>query len=87
MTSRVVQQLATWWPPGIRGFVEGLTDQQVEVLHLVARGLTDKAIGQMLGIGSRTVQGHLANMYGKLSVGSRTEAVTEALNLGWITIK
>lgn len=87
VTSRVVQQLASGRPPGSQGTVEGLTDRELEVLHLAAKGLTNKAIGQTLGISSRTVQGHLANIYGKLCVGSRTEAVTEALKLGWITIE
>ena len=64
-----------------------LTEREVEVLRLAARGLTNKAIGQELGISGRTVQGHLANIYGKMHVGSRTEAVTEALKQGWITIE
>jgi DNA-binding NarL/FixJ family response regulator len=87
VTSRVVQQRASGRPPGAHGTVEGLTDREVEVLNLAAKGLTNKAIGQTLGISSRTVQGHLANVYGKLCVGSRTEAVTEALRQGWITIE
>jgi NarL family two-component system response regulator YdfI len=49
--------------------------------------MTNKAIGQDLGISDRTVQGHLANIYGKLNANSRTEAVTEALKQGWITIE
>lgn len=87
VTGRVVQQLASGRPPGAQGTVEGLTDREVEVLHLAAKGLTNKATGQTPGISSRTVQGHLANIYGKLCVGIRTEAVTEALKLGWITIE
>lgn len=46
-----------------------------------------KAIGLELGISDRTVQGHLANIYGKLGVSSRTEAVTKALQLGWIVLE
>jgi DNA-binding NarL/FixJ family response regulator len=64
-----------------------LTEREIEVLRLAARGLTNKAIGQSLGISDRTVQGHLANIYGKLNAGSRTEAVTEALRQGWIAIE
>jgi DNA-binding NarL/FixJ family response regulator len=56
-------------------------------LRLAAKGLTNKAIGRTLGISDRTVQGHLANIYGKLGVGSRTEAVTEALRRGWIVVE
>jgi DNA-binding NarL/FixJ family response regulator len=84
---KVVQQLHTGHPLGAPGAVEKLTDREIEVLRLVARGLTNKGIGQALGISARTVQGHLANVYGKLNVNSRTEAVTEALKQGWIMIE
>ncbi len=66
--------------------VEDLTAREREVLTLAAQGLTNRAIGRALGISDRTVQGHLANIYSKLHVGSRTEAVTKALQLGIITL-
>ena len=56
-------------------------------MRLAAKGLTNKAIGQALDISDRTVQGHLANIYGKLNASSRTEAVTEALRQGWNAIE
>ena len=87
ITRKVVQQLAAGGPPGTAGQVEPLTEREIEVLRLAARGLTNKAIGYELGISDRTVQGHLANVYGKLGVSSRTEAVTEALRRGWIVIE
>lgn len=64
--------------------VERLSARELEVLRLAARGMTNREIGQALSISHRTVQGHLANLYSKLGVSSRTEAVTEALRLGWI---
>ncbi len=64
--------------------VERLTPRELEVLELAARGLTNRAIGRALGISDRTVQGHLANIYSKLQVSSRTEAVTKGLQLGLI---
>jgi DNA-binding NarL/FixJ family response regulator len=87
VAQKVVQQLTTGRPLGAQTAVEALTEREVEVLRLAARGLTNKAIGRELGISDRTVQGHLANIYGKLNVGSRTEAVTEALKQGWIAIE
>jgi DNA-binding NarL/FixJ family response regulator len=72
---------------GGEAWVETLTEREVEVLRLAARGLTNKAIGHTLGISDRTVQGHLANIYGKLGVNSRTEAVTQALRQGWIVVE
>jgi DNA-binding NarL/FixJ family response regulator len=61
---------------------ETLTDRELEVLRLAARGLTNKQIGHDLDISDRTVQNHLANIYAKLGVASRTEAVTEGLQRG-----
>ena len=64
--------------------VEELTGRELEVLQLVARGYTNKAIGLQLGISDRTVQGHLAHIFSKLQAASRTEAVMRAVSLGWI---
>ena len=63
---------------------EPLTEREMEVLELAAHGYTNKAIGLQLGISDRTVQGHLAKIYGKLDVNSRTEAVMRAVSLGWL---
>ena len=64
--------------------VEALTDRELDVLRLTARGFTNKAIGVQLGISDRTVQGHLAHIFAKLRAASRTEAVMRAVSLGWI---
>jgi DNA-binding NarL/FixJ family response regulator len=66
--------------------VEPLTERELDVLRLAAQGLTNKAIAAELGLSDRTVQGHLANIYGKLGVTTRTEAVTQALKLGWLVL-
>lgn len=63
-----------------------LTEREREVLRLAARGYTNKQIGAELQISDRTVQNHLANIYGKLEVASRTEAVTAALQRGVISL-
>jgi DNA-binding NarL/FixJ family response regulator len=64
--------------------VEMLTDREIEVLELVGKGHTNKAIGVQLGISDRTVQGHLAHIFAKLQASSRTEAVMRAVSLGWL---
>lgn len=64
--------------------VEELTKREMEVLTLVARGYINKAIGVQLGISDRTVQGHLAHIFGKLQASSRTEAVMRAVSLNWL---
>ncbi len=63
-----------------------LTAREMEVLYQAARGLTNKAIGLSLGISDRTVQGHLRNIFEKLSVTNRTEAVVRAAQLGLLTL-
>ncbi|HSR21248.1 MAG TPA: response regulator transcription factor [Anaerolineales bacterium] len=64
--------------------VEALTERELDVLRLAARGFTNKAIGVQLGISNRTVQGHLAHIFAKLQAASRTEAVMRAVSMGWI---
>lgn len=65
--------------------VEQLTEREVEVLGLAAKGYTNKAIGAQLGISDRTVQGHLAHIFNKLQASSRTEAVMRGVSLGLIS--
>jgi two-component system, NarL family, response regulator LiaR len=65
--------------------IETLTPREADVLKLAARGYTNKAIGVHLHLSDRTVQGHLANIYGKLHVATRTEAVMRAVSLGWLS--
>ncbi len=61
---------------------EPLSERELEVLALAARGYTNKAISAQLVISDRTVQGHLAHIYGKLAATTRTEAVMRAVSLG-----
>jgi len=65
--------------------VVSLTDRELDVLRLAAKGFTNKAIGVQLSISDRTVQGHLAHIFAKLQANSRTEAVMRAVSLGWIS--
>ncbi len=72
--------------PALPFGIEPLTERERAVLLLAAAGLTNRAIGLQLDISDRTAQGHLANIYAKLQVASRTEAVTKALHLGLIDL-
>lgn len=67
--------------------IEPLTDRELEVLRLAAQGLGNKQIGAALNISDRTVQGHLANIYEKLHVATRTEAVLFGVRQKWITLE
>jgi DNA-binding NarL/FixJ family response regulator len=82
VTKKLMAQLAR--PDDFDLGPESLTDRELEVLRLTARGFTNKAIGAQLSISDRTVQGHLAKIYGKLQATSRTEAVMRAVTLGLI---
>jgi len=65
---------------------ELLSEREMEVLKLVTKGLSNKDIADKLCLSVRTVQGHLANIFNKLQVSSRTEAVVHALKQGWVTL-
>lgn len=64
-----------------------LSEREFEVLRLAARGLPNKEIARRLGLSIRTVHSHLANIFMKMQVGSRTEAVLLALRQGVISLQ
>ncbi len=61
-----------------------LTERELEVLQLVARGLSNKEVARVIGRTDETVKIHLKNMFAKLNVADRTEAVTVAITRGLI---
>ena len=65
---------------------EVLSEREMDVLRLVTKGLSNKDIAEELCLSIRTVQGHLGNIFNKLQVGSRTEAVVRALKEGWVAL-
>lgn len=64
-----------------------LTKREMEVLKAAAEGLSNKDIARSLQLSGRTVQAHLGNVFNKLNVGSRTEAIVCALRRGIISIE
>jgi DNA-binding NarL/FixJ family response regulator len=65
----------------------GLTEREMDVLKSAAHGKSNKEIATLLGISSQTVQVHLRNIFVKLDVNSRSEAVAHAIKHGWITLE
>ena len=64
---------------------DALTERESDVLKLLTKGMTNKDIAQTLFLSVRTVEAHLRNIYGKLRVASRTEAILWAVKRGWGT--
>ncbi len=64
-----------------------LSEREIEVLKLAAKGMSNSGIASELFISIRTVQGHLSSIFNKLGVGSRTEAVFQAVKRGWLSFK
>ena len=69
-------------PASPSAYPAGLTTREVEVLRLVADGLTDAQVADRLYVSPRTIGQHLRSVYRKLEVSSRTAAAREAVNLG-----
>ena len=63
-----------------------LTARELEVLHMLARGLTNKEIGNALRISGNTVRNHVNSIIEKLEVSDRTEAATTAIQRGLIEV-
>jgi len=64
-----------------------VTAREMDVLKLAAKGMSNREIADSLTISTRTVQVHLSNVFAKLGVGSRTEAVVVALRRGMIDLE
>jgi NarL family two-component system response regulator LiaR len=66
---------------------DSLTPRELEVLQLLAQGLSNRAIAESLSISDRTVHAHLSNIFAKMGVSSRLEAVLSAIQRGWLTLE
>jgi DNA-binding NarL/FixJ family response regulator len=86
------QEIATLLPhderiePALNAPTESLTPRELEVLQLMARGLTNRQIARRLEISEHTVKFHAGGVLGKMNARSRAEAVARAIGLGWILV-
>ena len=74
--------LATGPLPDTQLLADPLSERELEVLHLVAQGLSNREIGERLFLALNTVKGHNRRIFAKLQVQRRTEAVARARELG-----
>ena len=63
---------------------EMLTEREMDVLQLIAQGLSNQQIGEALFIGIKTVKTHVSNVLAKLQVEDRTQAAILAIKNGWV---
>jgi DNA-binding NarL/FixJ family response regulator len=89
ITRRLVEQFAARLPPtepvGIPGALAGLTDRELEVLRLIARGLSNSEIAAEITVAETTVKTHVARILSKLGIRDRVQAVVLAYESGFVT--
>jgi len=87
ITRKVIESFMPAGKPAERRIAEPLSEREMEVVKLAGRGMSNKDIAEELSLSVRTVQAHLGNIFNKLGVGSRTEAVLYALKKGWVALE
>jgi DNA-binding NarL/FixJ family response regulator len=81
IVARRVLEMLTTMP---RQFYDGLTEREVEILRLLAQGLANKQIAYRLRVSDKTVRNHISNLYRKLGISDRTQAVLYAVRKGLV---
>lgn len=84
VADRVLEMLTGTSTP--KEFYDGLTGREVEILKMLATGLANKQIAYKLGISEKTVRNHVSNMYEKLDIYDRAQAVLYAVRKGLVEI-
>jgi len=79
---KILSVFKTVAPPKIEGLMDPMSDRELEVLHLIAAGLSNREIAEKLFISLNTVKTHTKNINSKLNVNSRTKAVARAKEIG-----
>jgi NarL family two-component system response regulator LiaR len=87
VTRRLIQQLNQAPAPAGEGEQETLTERELEVLRLVAQGLSNTQIAEQLVISERTARTHISNILSKLHLSNRTQAALYALRHGIATLE
>ncbi len=84
VANRVLEMLTGATTP--KEFYDGLTAREVEILKMLATGMANKQIAYKLGISEKTVRNHVSNMYEKLDIYDRAQAVLYAVRKGLVEI-
>jgi two-component system, NarL family, response regulator LiaR len=78
---------ATITPIGEQKSSQLLSERELEILKLVASGMSNKEIAERLFLSQRTIKAHLTNIFNKLNVASRSEAIVRGLQWGLVTLE
>ena len=81
LTRRVIMRLGSTLKRSRRPLAEPLTERETQIVKMLVEGKSNKAIGNLLGMGEGTVKSHLRNIYRKLQVRTRAEAAAQAVRL------
>src|SRR5207245_332925 len=84
VANRVIDMLTGTSTP--KEFYDGLTAREVEILKLIAIGQANKQIARRLNISDKTVRNHVSNMYEKLHIYDRSQAVLYAVRKGLVEL-
>jgi len=83
---KVMERLTKVEPTGERAS-DLLSERELTILKMAAKGMSNSDIAEELHLSARTVESHLGSIFNKLGVGSRTEAVIKAMKKGWFTLE
>ena len=84
VANRVLEMLTGTSTP--KEFYDGLTAREIEILRLLASGMANKQIAYRLKISEKTVRNHVSNMYEKLNIFDRSQAVLYAVRKGLVEV-
>ena len=86
IAKKVIDRYNAAMRPGSRGLGDTLTKKEMDVLRLVAKGITNKQIAEELDLKVQTVRSRIKKIFKKLNVATRTEAAMYAMQKGWISL-
>ncbi len=84
--TRRFEEMGTWWE-GAEDMFMPLSEREMHILQLIARGLSNKEVAAQLNISHQTVKNHMSSILRKLAVNDRTQAAIYALRKGWIRLQ
>ncbi len=82
VAERLINYFGQHKPPSTSKYFPELTDRELEILKLVVHGLTNSAIAERLVLSPKTVRNHVSNIFSKLQVSNRTQAILQARDAG-----